>query len=259
MGDPYSRLIRHNLHSQKLERKVELLRKMVKGFAVLELICVNLFLFPWRKEIRTLKKFTGTFVYFLQPVIPEDTIRQILQRVGYSIVSNTEYTIGGKINGEEAKQTAFDLYLSRIRCENLLRRLNEDRSVSVSLLVNVPGLEARTESDSTGQTCENPNGTDELDLKSNVPSNNDPINAEELTVTHPSSQDDPSDLSEKAPRYYTKRTDSDEFLNNYSDLNLGQRPIFPLYVKPKRWVAPVSEEPNFALYKIKPTKHVSVT
>ncbi|XP_073439050.1 uncharacterized protein [Dendrobates tinctorius] len=244
LGENYAQLIRQTLQSTKLEQKVEALKQMMKGFAVLELICVNLFLFPWRKEIRTLKKFTGTFVYFIQPVIPEDAIRQILQRVGYSIVSNTEYTIGGRINSEEAKQTAFDLYLSRIQCENMLWRLNEDKSVSVSLLVPGPGHEAKHGSDPTGQTGKNTSGPDEmqnLNLKSN-----DPIKAAEMTVTHTSSQDDVSDLSEEKPRYYTKRMDSDEFLYNYSDLNLAQRPIFPLHMKPTKWVAPVSEEPNFA-------------
>ncbi|XP_073515272.1 uncharacterized protein [Phyllobates terribilis] len=250
LGETYSQLIRQNLQSKKLEHKVEALKQMMKGFAVLELICVNLFLFPWRKEIRTLKKFTGTFVYFIQPVIPEDAIRQILQRVGYSIVSNTEYTIGGKINSEEAKQTAFDMYLSRIQCENLLWRLNEDKSVSVSLLVHGPGgHEVKNGSDLTDQTGKNPSGTDEiqnLDLKSNDPSIDDPIKAADLTVTRTSSQDDISDLSKQKPRYCTKRMDSDEFLYKYSDLNFAQQPIFPLHIKPKKWVTPVSEEPNFA-------------
>ncbi|XP_077144510.1 protein BEAN1 isoform X2 [Ranitomeya variabilis] len=248
LGENYSQLIRQNLQSEKLEHKVEALKQMMKGFAILELICVNLFLFPWRKEIRTLKKFTGTFVYFIQPVIPEDAIRQILQRVGYSIVSKTEYTIGGKINSEEAKQTAFDLYLSRIQCDNMLWRLNEDKSVSVSLLVHGPGHEAKHRSDPTGQTGKDtrePGEMQNLDLKSNDPSNDDPIKAVGMTVTSTSSQDDISDLSEEKPRYYTKRMDSDEFLYNYSDLNLAQQPIFPLYIKPKKWVAPVSEELNF--------------
>ncbi|XP_077144508.1 protein BEAN1 isoform X1 [Ranitomeya variabilis] len=194
------------------------------------------------------QKFTGTFVYFIQPVIPEDAIRQILQRVGYSIVSKTEYTIGGKINSEEAKQTAFDLYLSRIQCDNMLWRLNEDKSVSVSLLVHGPGHEAKHRSDPTGQTGKDtrePGEMQNLDLKSNDPSNDDPIKAVGMTVTSTSSQDDISDLSEEKPRYYTKRMDSDEFLYNYSDLNLAQQPIFPLYIKPKKWVAPVSEELNF--------------
>ncbi|XP_069595012.1 uncharacterized protein [Ranitomeya imitator] len=249
LGENYSQLIRQNLQSKKLEHKVEALKQMMKGFAILELICVNLFLFPWRKEIRTLKKFTGTFVYFIQPAIPEDAIRQILQRVGYSIVSKTEYTIRGKINSEEAKQTAFDLYLSRIQCDDMLWRLNEDKSVSISLLVHGPGHEAKHGSDPTGQTGKDtrePEEIQNLDLKSNHSSNEDPIKAVEMTITSTSSQDDVSDLSEEKPRYYTKRMDSDEFLYNYSDLNLAQQPIFPLYIKPKKWVAPVSEEPNFA-------------
>lgn len=55
LGEFYSQLIRQNLQSKKEEHRVQALKQMMKGFAILELICVNLFLFPWRKEIRTLK------------------------------------------------------------------------------------------------------------------------------------------------------------------------------------------------------------
>ncbi|CAN2389482.1 spermatogenesis-associated protein [Pristimantis euphronides] len=256
LGELYSQLIRHNLQTRNPERRMAALKQMMKAFAILEVICVNLFLFPWRKEIRTLKKFTGNFVYFVEPVIPEDAIRQILQRVGYSIASDTEYIIGGNINTEEAKQTAFELYLSRIQCENLLWLMSKDRSVYVSQPVNRPDTEANTGSEQTGHTGKDTcrttgiHETDRanLDFKYVVAGDNDTTKAADLTISHMSSQDVISDTSEKDPSSI-KHIDSDDFLNKYSDLNLAQKPIFPLLIKQnkaKEWTVPISEEPNIA-------------
>ncbi|XP_069822133.1 uncharacterized protein [Dendropsophus ebraccatus] len=256
LAEPYSQLIRHNLQSRHEQHRVEVLRRMMKGFAILELICVNLFLLPWRKEIRTLKKFTGSFVYFVEPVIPEDIITQILQRVGYSIASDTEYTIRGKINTEEAKRTAFELYLARTNCRKLLWLMNEDRFVSVSLLVNGPSTEAHSANKHTGLGGENTckiTGVHDIDrvnnlhFQSNVTGDNDTTTkVADLTINHESSQDVITDISKKDPCYYIRHTDSDEFLEKYSDLNLAQKPIFPLHIKqnkPKEWAAP-AVEPN---------------
>lgn len=204
-----------------------------------------------------MQKFTGTFVYFVEPAIPEDTIWHILQRVGYSIASDTEYIIRGKINTEEAKQTAFELYLSRIQCEKMLWPVNEDRSIYKSLLVNGPSTEANNESEHIGHTGENTNrvteshqidGVNNLGFKSKVTGNNDTTKAAGLTTSPSSSQDVISDTSKKDSSFYIKHMDSDEFLNKYSDLNLAQQPILPLHIKhkPKEWAAPVSKEPNFA-------------
>lgn len=51
----YTQLIRENFVRRKRQDGADIIAHMMKGFAVLELICVNLFLYPWRKEIRTLK------------------------------------------------------------------------------------------------------------------------------------------------------------------------------------------------------------
>ncbi|XP_056382076.1 uncharacterized protein LOC130276558 [Hyla sarda] len=256
LGESYTQLIRQNLQSQNEEHRVEVLKQMKKGFAVLELICVNLFLFPWRKEIRTLKKFTGSFVYFVKPIIPENIIQQILQQVGYSKASETAYIMTGKINSEEAKQTAFELYLARIHCDKLLWHLNENKSVSVSLLVNGPSTEANSANENSSYAgkktsritdVHKTDRINNLDFQSNVTNNNDTIKDTDLTLTNTSSHDFISDTSKKDTSYYMKHMDSDEFLAKYSDLNLAQQPIFPLHIKqnkPKQWAAPVSE-PNF--------------
>ncbi|XP_006003979.1 uncharacterized protein SI:CH211-189A15.5 [Latimeria chalumnae] len=101
---------------------------LAKAFQGLELICVNLFLSPWKKEIKTLKTFTGYFVYFIQPVLPEDIIKAILEKLGYTQKTTTEFVITGKINEETTKQIAFDIFLARMECETLLKITSEDKS-----------------------------------------------------------------------------------------------------------------------------------
>ncbi|KAG8544367.1 hypothetical protein GDO81_022608 [Engystomops pustulosus] len=244
LGEVYSNLIRQNLESKKQEHRVEGLKQMMKGFAFLEIICVNLFLFPWRKEIRTLKKFTGHFVYFVEPVIPEETIKQILQQVGYSVASDTEYTIGGKINIEEAKQTAFELYLCRIECEKLLWLMKKEKSACISVLVDVHSSEASNRSEHTGKNdgIHEVDGINKLDFETG--------NDESTKSTHLNnvkSQDVLSSSSKHDSHYYNKHMDSDDFLNNYNDLNLAQQPILPLNSKqnkPKELPTPVYEEIN---------------
>ncbi|KAK1905352.1 Spermatogenesis-associated protein 2 [Dissostichus eleginoides] len=54
-----------------------------KAAELLETLCVNLFLQPWKKEIRTLKTYTGPFVYHLLPVLGSSTIQSVLASIGY--------------------------------------------------------------------------------------------------------------------------------------------------------------------------------
>ncbi|KAM5138542.1 uncharacterized protein ACMZJ9_017092 [Mantella aurantiaca] len=220
-GLHYTQLIRDNFARRKRQDRDDVIvAHMIKGFAILELICVNLFLYPWRKEIRTLKKFTGNFVYFVEPVIPEKTVQQILQRVGYSIVRETEYIIGGTINVEEAKLAAFELYLARLHCENLLRLMREKRSDCANL------LNIETEKENPEQ-CSNRNGrignteqSDDTTTESRIPKS---VHRKDSKRSTGFSINDDSRAD-----FYSRHLDSEEFLNKYSDLNLAQQPLLPL-------------------------------
>ncbi|XP_026883424.2 spermatogenesis-associated protein 2 [Electrophorus electricus] len=92
---------------------------------MLETLCVNLFLFPWKKEIKTLKTFTGHFVYFIQPVLPHDTTKSILQSIGYCLENDTEYKMSNHVDLDKVKELGFDLFLARLECEYLLEVMGE--------------------------------------------------------------------------------------------------------------------------------------
>ncbi|XP_012680240.2 uncharacterized protein LOC105897807 [Clupea harengus] len=101
----------------------------IKAAEVLETLCVNLFLFPWKKEIKTIKTFTGPFVYCVQPVLPNNVVRGILESIGYHPESDTEYRLTqGTDQGadhDRAKTMGFELFLARMECEYLLEVMGQ--------------------------------------------------------------------------------------------------------------------------------------
>ncbi|NXY53529.1 SPAT2 protein, partial [Callaeas wilsoni] len=103
------------------------LRDLLRALELLELLCVNLLLCPWRREIRSLKTFTGNFVYYIQPVLPEDIVKAVLEKIGYVATTATEFSLVKKRNNEETKQTAFEIFLARIECEAILEMTNEEK------------------------------------------------------------------------------------------------------------------------------------
>ncbi|NXC05340.1 SPAT2 protein, partial [Orthonyx spaldingii] len=86
---------------------------------------------PWRREIRSLKTFTGNFVYYIQPVLPEDIVKAVLEKIGYVATTATEFSLVKKRNNEEMKQTAFEIFLARIECEAILEMTNEGKHSSL--------------------------------------------------------------------------------------------------------------------------------
>lgn len=97
----------------------------IKAAEVLEILCVNLFLFPWKKEIKTIKTFTGPFVYCIQPVLPKNIVRSILDSIGYFPESDTEYRLTPGANHDKAKTMGFELFLARVECEYLLEVMGQ--------------------------------------------------------------------------------------------------------------------------------------
>ncbi|NWV87647.1 SPAT2 protein, partial [Machaerirhynchus nigripectus] len=130
------------------------LRDLLKALELLELLCVNLLLCPWRREIRSLKTFTGNFVYYIQPVLPEDTVKAVLQKIGYVATTATEFSLVEKRNNEETKQTAFEIFLARIECEAILEMTNEEKhgSLETSLQQGTQTHRHQGEEDEEDQT-----------------------------------------------------------------------------------------------------------
>ncbi|KAL7383222.1 hypothetical protein ABVT39_006858 [Epinephelus coioides] len=106
------------------------LSAFIKATELLETLCLNLFLQPWRKEIKTLKAFTGPFVYFLLPVLSSSTIQSVLASIGYLPHTDTpqsEYRLSEDANPERATLLGFELLLARVECYRLLELLEKDQ------------------------------------------------------------------------------------------------------------------------------------
>ncbi|KFO82807.1 Spermatogenesis-associated protein 2, partial [Cuculus canorus] len=70
--------------------------------------------------------FTGNFVYYIQSVLPDDIIKTVLEKIGYVATTATEFSLVKKINNEETKQIAFEIFLARIECEAILEMTDEE-------------------------------------------------------------------------------------------------------------------------------------
>ncbi|XP_029376520.1 uncharacterized protein LOC115055151 [Echeneis naucrates] len=102
----------------------------IKATEFLETLCANLFLHPWKKEFKTLKTFTGPFVYRLLPVLRSSTIQSILASIGYQPHTNTpqsEFRLCEDADPDRAIMVGFELLLARAQCYRLLERLDRDQ------------------------------------------------------------------------------------------------------------------------------------
>uniref|UniRef100_A0A3P8RV72 Spermatogenesis-associated protein 2 PUB-like domain-containing protein n=1 Tax=Amphiprion percula TaxID=161767 RepID=A0A3P8RV72_AMPPE len=106
------------------------LSAFIKATELLETLCVNLFLQPWKKEIKTLKTFTGPFVYCLLPVLSRSTIQSVLTSIGYvphTKAPQSEFRLSEDANTDRAILVGFELLLARVECYHLLELLEKDQ------------------------------------------------------------------------------------------------------------------------------------
>ncbi|XP_060943596.1 spermatogenesis-associated protein 2 [Limanda limanda] len=106
------------------------LTAFIRATELLETLCVNLFLQPWRKEFKTLKTFTGPFVYCLLPVLSSSTIQSVLASIGYlphSDSPQSEFRLCEDANPGRAILVGFELLLARLECYHLLEVLDKDQ------------------------------------------------------------------------------------------------------------------------------------
>nr|XP_033796311.1 uncharacterized protein LOC117358777 [Geotrypetes seraphini] len=241
------------------ERAEKGLHNLMRAFEVLELICVNLFLSPWRKEIRTLKTFTGNFVYFVQSVLPENTLKNVLRKIGYIPTKATEFSVIESINEQKTKETAFEIFLARNEFEVILGRANKEENFSFLAVIQQrsrmywhndgnkpkkdppPQEEPFTMAGGKDQTTPPCSGTHSSSSKTQLPLETTGINKEDhLSEFSPTRGMLPlvsaNQTTEKHRRNVhqatvsshvrSKCSDSEEFLNTYSDINIAQKPIF---------------------------------
>ncbi|XP_024588409.1 protein BEAN1 isoform X8 [Neophocaena asiaeorientalis asiaeorientalis] len=227
-------------HSQGAPSSAQhICHKLVRALEFLELISINLLLFPWRKEIRSLKTYTGNFVYWVRPVLSEHTLQTILGRLGYMATSEAEFSLVQASSEEDTKQMVFEIFLTRVMCEAVLGTSGRQllgpgrekadgphcRPSSVrGLLKTHKGLQeaqssrgppagARTER----ALAESPDGQRSLPVVFSLP---------EISIAPGSPLTGPP-VSLGPQRRASTRSDSEEFLTCYSDLVLHQTPLFP--------------------------------
>ncbi|XP_003220671.1 spermatogenesis-associated protein 2 [Anolis carolinensis] len=96
------------------------LRSLKNAFSVMESIGVNLFLYPWKKEFKNIKTYTGPFVYYVKSTLSDEDIRHILNSMGYVQELGTMYKLKELVDTLQVKMVSFELYLAKIECEQLI-------------------------------------------------------------------------------------------------------------------------------------------
>ncbi|XP_075932743.1 uncharacterized protein LOC142932645 [Anarhichas minor] len=126
---PFYQAVRQDCISQSTYGR-KYLNAFIKATELLETICVNLFVQPWKKEIKTLKTFTGPFIYCLLPVLSSSTIQSVLGSIGYLPHTDTpqsEYRLSEDANPDRAMLLGYELLLARVECDHLLKILEKDQ------------------------------------------------------------------------------------------------------------------------------------
>ncbi|XP_028667583.1 spermatogenesis-associated protein 2 [Erpetoichthys calabaricus] len=126
------------------------LEALETAFATLETICTNLLLYPWKKEFRTLKTFTGPYVYCLQSALCESDLRSLLRSMGYSKDQELLYHAREAPGGfSQLRQLAFELFLARMECR-LLKELVSQAGGGLALEVEAVEIRRISREDARG-------------------------------------------------------------------------------------------------------------
>nr|XP_012421187.1 PREDICTED: protein BEAN1 [Odobenus rosmarus divergens] len=209
--------------------------ELVQALEFLELISVNLLLFPWRKEIRSLKTYTGNFAYRVQPVLSEHTLHTLLGRLGYVATSEAEFSLVQAISKEDAKQMVFEIFLARVACEAILETSSRQvlgldreklarphsRHSSGRRLVKAQNCPERAQP--------GPGPPEGLGSERALAEGPDHQSAVPVALSLPEVSTFPRTplAGPLLQRHTSTRSDSEEFLTCYSDLVLHRTPLFP--------------------------------
>ncbi|KAA0707337.1 Spermatogenesis-associated protein 2 [Triplophysa tibetana] len=129
---PFYDIVENALRSQRGAN----LQTLQTAFATLETICTNLLLFPWKKEFRCIKTFTGPYVYQLQSVIGDADLRLLLRSLGYSRDQELQYHCRDHLCAStHLRQLAFELLLSQAECRLLAEVMSMSRGSASELEV----------------------------------------------------------------------------------------------------------------------------
>lgn len=96
------------------------MRAMICAFGLLETVGINLFLHPWKKEFRSIKTYTGPFVYYVRSALLDKDINTILALMGYTPEPGPIYRLRDPAEPLQLRMVAFELFLARVECEQML-------------------------------------------------------------------------------------------------------------------------------------------
>ncbi|POI23340.1 hypothetical protein CIB84_012914, partial [Bambusicola thoracicus] len=127
------------------------LRRLSAAFELLERTALNLYLFPWRKEFRTIQvgaeprpraggmrglranarrfppppfqTFSGAFVHVLRAALPEAELLRSLGRLGYARLDERRLAVSRPPSGTELAAAACGFLACRLECEILAELL----------------------------------------------------------------------------------------------------------------------------------------
>uniref|UniRef100_A0A669R141 Spermatogenesis associated 2 like n=1 Tax=Phasianus colchicus TaxID=9054 RepID=A0A669R141_PHACC len=95
------------------------LRGLAAAFDLLERAALNLYLFPWRKEFRTIQTFSGAYVHVLRAALPDAELLRSLGRLGYVRLDERRLAVSRPPPGTELAAAACGFFACRLECEIL--------------------------------------------------------------------------------------------------------------------------------------------
>ncbi|XP_051512391.1 uncharacterized protein LOC127416854 isoform X1 [Myxocyprinus asiaticus] len=110
------------------------LEKLCKAFEVLELAALNLYLYPWRKEYRVVKMFSGMFTHSIKSALTLQQAKELFGLLGYQPLGPTEeeeLTLDPKlVPADLLLNLACAYFIARMECQLLISTLSAlDRGV----------------------------------------------------------------------------------------------------------------------------------
>ncbi|XP_016336475.1 spermatogenesis-associated protein 2-like protein [Sinocyclocheilus anshuiensis] len=103
------------------------LEKVSKAFEVLELAALNLYIYPWRREYRLVKMFSGMFTHLIKPALTLQQAKELFGLLGYQASSpneEEELALNSKlVPADFLLSLACGFFIARMECQLLLSAL----------------------------------------------------------------------------------------------------------------------------------------
>lgn len=185
-------------------------------------------------------------------------MKAVLEKIGYVATTATEFSLVKKRNNEETKQTAFEIFLARIECEAILEMTNEEKhgNLEKSLQRGTQTHQHQGEEDGEDQTpwrgdteglgnggnsetplCLAPQQKCSATCAASLEAAGDARIkgdvAPSAAAASPGSLQEHQRQGIDTAHLSGKCSDSEDFLIKYSDIVIGQTPIFSENLSPK--------------------------